>query len=155
METTIKEKVHKLYWEQDINCARTALTCLGELFNVPLEEQTFHAAIGLHGAGGYRAQCGLVEGALMFIGIYFRQQGKADSEIVALCYQFAEEFTQKYGSLSCYDLRPNGFTENDPPHACEELTGDAVVFSSAFIQRKIEASRQAQLNRTVCKAVLE
>jgi len=26
-------------------------------------------AIGLFGAGGYQAQCGLVEGTLMFIGI--------------------------------------------------------------------------------------
>ncbi len=138
METGIKKRVHELYWEHDINCARTTLTCLSEIYHVKLEEQTVHAAIGLHGAGGFRAQCGLVEGALMFLGIYFAQEGRSDAEIASLCYQFAEEFTDKYGSLRCYDLRPGGFSENDPPHACEELTGDAIEFSSAFIDKQIK-----------------
>ena len=101
MDVTIKERVHELYWKHDINCARTVLTCLCELFHVNLEAQTSNAAIGLHGAGGYRAQCGLVEGALMFIGIYFSQKGKSDSDIAALCYQYADEFTERYSSLKC------------------------------------------------------
>ena len=69
MNEIIKERVHELYWEHDMNCARTMLTCLGEFYDVNLEEQTVNSTIGLHGAGGFRAQCGLVEGALMFIGI--------------------------------------------------------------------------------------
>ena len=135
MEITTKERVHELYWKYDINCARTALTCLCELFHVSLEKQTLNAAIGLHGAGGYRAQCGLVEGALMFIGIYFSQKGKSDTDIAALCYQYADEFTGKYESLKCFDLRPNGFRENDPPHVCEKLTADTIQFSSEFIKK--------------------
>ena len=43
---------------------------LSHLFSFPLEEQTLDAAIGMHGAGGLGAQCGLVEGSLMFIGAY-------------------------------------------------------------------------------------
>lgn len=132
----IEERVHDLYWEHDINCARTMLTCLCELFHVDLEEQTFNSAIGLHGAGGFRAQCGLVEGTLMFIGIFYSQKGKSDSDIVSLCYQYADEFTQKYGSLTCCDLRPNGFNSNDPPHVCENLTGSAIKFSIEFIKSK-------------------
>lgn len=138
MEVTIKERVHELYWEHDINCARTTLTCLCEIFHINLEEQTLNSAIGLHGAGGFRAQCGLVEGALMCIGIYFSQKGKSDTDIASLCYQFANEFTQKYGSLKCYDLRPGGFTENDPPHACENLTSDTIEFSSEFMKKQIQ-----------------
>ena len=138
MEVTIEERVHELYWKHDINCARTTLTCLCEVFRVNLFEQTLNAAIGLHGAGGFRAQCGLVEGTLMFIGIYFGQKGKSDIEIASLCYKFADEFTQKYGSLKCYDLRPNGFTENDPPHACEKLTSEAVKFSYEFVKKQIQ-----------------
>ena len=69
MKEYISKRVHELYWEKDINCARTALLCLSELFEIPLAPQTIQSAAGLHGAGGYRAQCGLVEGALMFIGI--------------------------------------------------------------------------------------
>lgn len=132
----IKDRVHELYWRYDINCARTVLLCASEFFDVPLEEQTLHAAIGLHGAGGFRAQCGLVEGALMFLGIYFKAKGKSDSDISALCYRYADEFTQKFGSLTCYDLRPNGFREDDPPHACEQLTCDAAVFAIEFVKKK-------------------
>lgn len=32
----ITEKVHELYWDKDINCARTTLICLGELFDLEL-----------------------------------------------------------------------------------------------------------------------
>ncbi len=137
MEVTIKERVHELYWKQDINCARTMLICLSELFHINLEEQTLCAAIGLHGAGGFRAQCGLVEGSLMFIGIYFSLNNKSDSDIASLCYQYAKEFSQKFGTLECYGLRPNGFNENDPPHACEKLTCTAIEFTSEFVKSQL------------------
>lgn len=88
----ISKRVHELYWDEDINCARTSIICLSELFEITIEPQTFWAAIGLHGAGGYRAQCGLVEGTLMFIGIYLHISGKTEAEIVSDCYNFASEF---------------------------------------------------------------
>ena len=64
--TTTVQRVHDLYWNSNINCARAMLACLGEAFGVTVAPQTFHAAVGMHGAGRFRAQCGLVEGALMF-----------------------------------------------------------------------------------------
>lgn len=130
----IQERVHELYWKEDVNCARTILICLGELFDVRLDSQTLSSAIGLHGAGGFRAQCGLVEGGLMFLGIYFSQFGKNEETIISLCYDYAEAFNQKFKSLRCYDLRPNGFTPNDPPHLCEKLTCEAVAFAYEFIK---------------------
>ena len=136
MEVTTKERVHELYWKHDINCARTMLICLCESFQINLEEQTLSAAIGLHGAGGFRAQCGLVEGALMFIGIYFSLNEKSDTDIASLCYQYAEEFSGKFGTLKCYDLRPNGFYENDPPHACEKLTCTAIEVTIEFVKKQ-------------------
>ena len=135
MDVTIKERVHELYWKQDINCARTMLICLCELFDIDIEKQTLNSAIGLHGAGGFRAQCGLVEGALMFIGIYFSDKGKTEADIASICYQYADEFTKRFGSLKCCDLRPDGFSENDPPHACEEITGAAIEFTKEFIKK--------------------
>ena len=134
MENHIQSRVHQLYWDGDVNCARTALVCLGELFVLDIGGQTMQAAIGLHGAGGYRAQCGLVEGALMFIGIYCSGKGKTAEEISAICYRFAESFEKRFGSLRCYDLRPNGFSENDPPHVCEGITCDAIDFAYKFIR---------------------
>lgn len=136
MNVKINERVHELYWKYDINCARTMLTCLGELYNIKIEEQTMSSAIGLHGAGGFRAQCGLVEGALMFISIYYSEKGKLAGEIASLCYQYADEFVQRFGSLTCYELRPDGFNENDPPHACETLTCEAIEFAKSFINSR-------------------
>ncbi len=132
----IKEQVHQSYWKYDINCARTMLKCLGELYDTKLEEQALQSAIGLHGAGGYRAQCGLVEGGLMFIGIYYSRKGRTEEEIGSLCYEYADEFTRKFGSLKCYDLRPGGFTPQDPPHMCEDLTCRAAEFAWEFIKKR-------------------
>lgn len=138
MNSKIIELVHNYYWDMDINCARTMLLSLSKLTNVTLNSQTIDAAIGLHGAGGYRAQCGLVEGALMFLGIYASQKGYFDSEIAYLCYQYADEFTKHFSSIRCYDLRPSGFSENDAPHACEDLTVRAILFTYDFIKKKIK-----------------
>jgi len=138
--TKIKEQVHELYWKHDVNCARTMLTCLCELFHVNLQEQTLKSAIGLHGAGGFRAQCGLVEGALMFLGIYFSDSGKSDYEIASICYRYADAFTRNFGSIKCFDLRPNGFRENDPPHLCEKLTCEAIKFTIEFICEQVQNS---------------
>lgn len=137
MLAEIRKRVHELYWEQDINCAGTMLICLCQEHHITLERQALNSAIGLHGAGGFRAQCGLVEGALMFIGIYFSALGRTKGEIASLCYAYADEFTKKFGSLKCYDLRPNGFRQDDPPHACEELTCAAAEFADEFIKKQI------------------
>jgi len=134
MKAAISERVHELYWNDDVNCARTMLICLCELYDIRLEQQTLNSAIGLHGAGGFRAQCGLVEGALMFIGIHFSDKGKPESDIVSLCYQYADEFTRRFGSLQCRDLRPGGFNPDDPPHLCEGLTCAAIEFAHQFVE---------------------
>ena len=94
MKEYITKRVHELYWKEDINCARTTLICLSELFKIAIEPQVICSAIGLHGAGGYRAQC---------------------------------------GSLRCLELRPSGFSENDPPHMCENLTCTAIIFAYQYI----------------------
>lgn len=132
-----------MYWGQDINCAITTLTCLSALFEVKLEPQTLHSALGLHGAGGFRAQCGLVEGALMFIGIYLSGLGKSRETIVSSCYAYAEAFSEQFGSLRCCELRPGGFTPDDPPHLCEKLTCDAILFVYDFI-RGLTANQEVE-----------
>lgn len=133
MKEYIMNRVHELYWENDINCARTTIICLSELFKTAVEPQTLRSAVGLHGAGGYRAQCGLVEGALMFIGIYLHSLRKEDDEIVSVCYNFAAAFDKAFGSLRCFELRPTGFSENDPPHMCENLTCNGIEFAYQYI----------------------
>lgn len=148
----IKELVHRYYWVEDLNYARTSILSLAVIFDFPVNEQVFQAAAGLHGAGGYRAQCGLVEGPLLFMGLYGHQSGRNESEVAKACFDFAERFESRFGSLVCRDLRPNGFSPNDPPHACEALSVAAIEFSSRFIAGYWEAGFQGEYPvPSVCK----
>ena len=140
VEKLIRETVHYEYYANDTNCATTTLICLGKLFGFEPEEQLISAAAGMHGAGGYRAQCGMVEGGLMSIGIIGKMRNIPKERIVTLCYMYAEAFEKEFGSLSCRDLRPNGFRDDDPPHLCENITVRACIFSYYYIKNNIKKS---------------
>ncbi len=129
----IAKSVHESYWEKDINCACTTMMVLADLLGITLHEQVLNAGTGMHGAGGFRAQCGLVEGGLMMIGIYLSAEGKGAEEIADACYRYAESFQKRFASLLCRDLRPDGFREDDPPHRCEELTQKTIRFTYQFL----------------------
>lgn len=129
--------VHDAYWNQDLNCAVTTLHTLGKVFAVPVEEQVLGAALGMHGVGGYRAQCGLVEGGLMFIGLLGRARGVDDDVAIGWCRDSAEAFETHFGSLLCRELRPEGFKPDNPPHLCEDLTGRAILFTINFLNGEL------------------
>ena len=130
----IAQQVHALYYGQDLNCARTTLLCLSGLCQVPVGAEVMAAAVGLHGAGGLGAQCGLVEGGLMFLGLYAAYLGRTEAEAVAACRGYGWAFLQKFGSLTCAGLRPGGFSDQDPPHLCEELTCRAIWFTYQYVR---------------------
>lgn len=134
-EEKIQKKVHNFYWENDYNCATSMMKILKKNYGIKLQDQVYDAMVGMHGAGNYGAQCGLVEGALLFIGIFGRQQKMSDKKIIKHCYQFAEQFEKEFGSLKCSVLRPEGFKEDNPPHLCEELSNKAIVFTIKFIDQ--------------------
>jgi C_GCAxxG_C_C family probable redox protein len=136
-ESLIIERVAHYYHHDDINCATTNLKILAELFGVSLDPQVVDGAIGMHGAGKYGAQCGLVEGGLMFLGIYGRMKNTADEIIVDLCRDFATRFEAEFSSLQCSVLRPQGFQPNNPPHLCQGITNRAVEFTACFIDEFI------------------
>jgi C_GCAxxG_C_C family probable redox protein len=135
MEATarIPMHVHHCYWELDLNCATTVLKILAEGDAMNLSPQLLDAALGLHGAGGYGAQCGLVEGSLMFIGLWGSKRGWGPAQVAAACRSFADAFENRFGSLQCRILRPQGFTPENPPHLCERLTCEAAAFTTTFI----------------------
>ncbi|MDD2388300.1 MAG: C-GCAxxG-C-C family protein [Desulfobacterales bacterium] len=133
LETMINDRVHDYYWNMDMNCASTTLKILSEIFMISLNRQVKDAATGMHGAGQYGAQCGLVEGALMFIGIIGRAKQIPDQQIIALCRDYARQFEARFHSLICRELRPRGFNPDNPPHLCEPLTRTAIRFDIHFI----------------------
>lgn len=140
----ITDRVRTYYHDEDLNCATTSLKILAELFGITLDPQVVHAAIGMHGAGGYGAQCGLVEGGLMFIGIMGRERQLPDDTIVAVCQEFGSQFEKEFSSLRCNILRPEGFHPDNPPHLCENLTGQAIEFSVRFIEGTLQERGRRQ-----------
>lgn len=129
----VEQRVHEYYWQYDWNCASTTLRILAGDFGVELHEQVLDAALGMHGAGGYGTQCGLVEGALMFIGVIGKTRGLSNEKVIQACYAFAQQFENRFGSLLCRELRPQGFHPDNPPHLCEGLTREAIEFDIVYI----------------------
>lgn len=132
----ITEAVRHCYWEKDVNCARTTLHTLAGLAGFALEPQVWAAATGMHGAGRFGAQCGLVEGALMFMGIQGSRVGLGEQRVAALCHAYATAFIQRFGGLECRILRPGGFRKEDPPHACQDLTMESLNFAVNFLTQQ-------------------
>ena len=135
---SIEERVKEYYWNDDLNCATTNLKILSKFFSIPLSDQIISAAIGMHGAGKYGAQCGLVEGTLMFLGIIGTRYRFQEETIVDQCRQYAEQFENTFQSLSCSILRPEGFNPQNPPHLCEKLTCRAIEFNLNFVSHCIK-----------------
>ena len=139
-EYNIAMRVHEFYWQQDINCASTVLRVLTEMYELDLQPQVLAAAVGLHGAGGFGAQCGLVEGGLLFIGLLGQRQKWDEARIVQCCKEFASQFSAEFGSLRCCELRPEGFRPDNPPHLCEGLTVRALEFIDGYLQSSVRAA---------------
>jgi hypothetical protein len=129
VETYIARRVHTLFWDHNDNCAVTTLKIGCELFRFPLDRQVLNASLGLWGAGGYRAQCGLVEGGLMLFGLLGARAGLDRGMIGRLCGSYAARFDERFGGLTCQLLRPGGFRDDDPPHRCEDLARRTVGFT--------------------------
>jgi hypothetical protein len=134
-------RVRECYWQQELNCATTTLRILAEHCDVELSQQVLDAAVGMHGVGGYGAQCGLVEGTLMFLGILGRARRLPDADIVDLCCRYGAAFENTFTSLLCHRLRPEGFADDQPPHLCEGLTCRAISFGVEFIDRFLASGK--------------
>jgi len=112
----------------------STLKLLGEVYNIPLNDQVLKATLGMNGAGRYGAQCGLVEGSLMFLGIWSDNKGMTYKQTQILCSSFAEIFEKTFGNLTCAILRPEAeASAKDPVHTCEELKVKALLLILEFL----------------------
>ena len=134
LKDIINTRVHEYYWEYDYSCAITSLKILTEIFDVETNPQILSAAFGLN-AGRNRLQCGLVQGTLMFLGIYYKNKNLGPNEIANICHKYINLFQDEFGSIECKELRPQGFSPDNPPHLCEQLTKNAIYFAAQFIHK--------------------
>jgi C_GCAxxG_C_C family probable redox protein len=136
----VEKRVKKYYREDDFNCAVTTLKILSEYFNIEINRQVIDSAEGLGGGlGFYGAQCGLANGAVMFFGLYGRQNNLTDDQIAEISNNFASNFESKFGSLLCRKLRPEGFKDDNPPDLCEKITIDAIIYDLEFFSNQLES----------------
>lgn len=136
MELEIAQRVHEYYWENDYSCAEVTLRILKQLYPAGVDQALLDATFGLN-AGRCALQCGLVQGALLFLGVYGRKQGLTDDALRALCRAYCSAFEARFGSLLCRELRPEGFGPQNPPHLCEARTVEAVKFSAKFVRKHL------------------
>lgn len=130
----LEEKIYQYFVTEGLNCAQTSLRILAEEYPLSLPPEVEQSALGLNGGGKYRGQCGLVEGPLLFLGILGSRKQKSRDEINAVCHEYAQQFETKYGSLSCRDLRPEGFREGLPPNLCLPLALKTIPFALKFME---------------------
>lgn len=83
----------------------TVLKILTEYFKVPLEAQVLAAAWHVPGAGGAGEVCGLVTGALMFIGVWGDQHHYTRMEVKHLAQRVTAHVQHRYATVCCRDLR--------------------------------------------------
>ena len=106
METFVQQRVAAYFVTGDNNCAMTVLRVLAETFETPVAQPVIDAAQCMPGAGGVEHLCGLISGALMFVGVWGAQQGLHRQTLRPLTSGFSQAVQERFGSLMCSDLRP-------------------------------------------------
>lgn len=132
-QTFIRDKVHLYFWQDELNCAVTAMKILAERHGIEINEQVYDAAVGLNGQGQYGAQCGLVTAAAMFIGILGKHMDLCEKNIHRHCHAVTDRFEKTFASLERRLLRPEGFKDSNPSHLCERLAANAVILIDDYI----------------------
>ncbi len=105
METLIEQRVAAYFVSGENNCAMTVLRVLTEVFETPVAQPVIDAAQCMPGAGGVDHLCGLVSGALMFVGVWGGQHGLHRSVLRPVTSGFSQAVRERFGSLMCSDLR--------------------------------------------------
>ncbi len=104
-QTPLEAAVQRYFVLGTDNCAMTTLRVLGEHFDVPIPPAVLDAAQCMPGAGGNGGLCGLVAGALMFVGLWGGQHGHPRAALGPVTQTLNTAITQRFGSTLCRDLR--------------------------------------------------
>ena len=134
LEELVATRVENMYHDLDLSCAHTTLKILAEVFDTEVSQQVYDSSSGMLGGGGYYgAQCGLVQGGVMFIGI-LGSRHRLDKETLSQhCFDYSAQAEKELGSLLCREIRPEGFADDNPPNLCEPRTVQSIVSAARFI----------------------
>jgi len=136
LQEYIARRVEQEYHDLDTPCTPTTIKILSEVFKLELPKELVELSFALSGISKHGAQCGLVEGVLVMIGLIGHRQG-LDKEVLAeICSDFLKQYDQKHGSLRCKELRLGGFNDDDPPNLCEGLTATSITDAALFLSER-------------------
>ena len=129
----LQEQVRLYFTSGKYNCTMTTLKVLTEVFEVPLHPQVLDAARMAPGAGGTGGLCGLVTGALMFVGLWDAQHRIPRDQLWPLTQGMMAEIRERFGSVQCEVL------END----CSKLTFEMLSFLIPYLRQALDYHRPA------------
>ena len=131
----IADKI-KIYYEiEEHNCAVSVLKVLAERYDFPIHQQVMDSALAQNGLGQSGAQCGLITGAAMFLGVVAVEQGWTKDTLHEHTQRLTTEFKNAFHALDCRSIRPEGFVADNPPHLCEPRTVEALEIMINYISR--------------------
>jgi len=136
METLVQQRVATYFVTGDNNCAMTVLRVLSEVFETPLAQPVIDAAQCMPGAGGVDHLCGLVAGALMFVGVWGGQQGLHRSVLRPVTSGLSQAVAERFGSLMCGDLRP--------ADGCGPLAVTFLTFAIPYLESRLNVEALSQ-----------
>jgi len=134
----VDKQVHENFWEKDLNCSTNILMLLAEIKSIKLDKQVIHSVAGMDGLNPLKVPCGLLSGALMFLGIFGREKNIPNSQLSRHYYEYSKYFQRKFGDTSCKNLNSKKESLGLLPFSCENLTKDVVIFTIDFIDKHLK-----------------
>jgi hypothetical protein len=139
LEELVAARIESMYHDQSLGCAHATLRILAEVFDIELSPQVYDSSVGMLGGGGhYGAQCGLVQGALMFTGILGARGGLDEETLDKHCFDLLAGATRELGSLVCREIRPEGFADDNPSYICEPRSVESIVWAARFLADRFQ-----------------
>ena len=130
IEALVQQRVATLFSTGENNCAMTVLRVYSEVFETPIDDQVIDAAWCMPGAGGVKHLCGLVGGAVMFVGVWGAQQGLHRKALSPITRTLNGAIQAKFGSLDCRDLRRE--------EGCSALASEFLNFTIPILASALE-----------------
>ena len=121
----VSERVHQLYWNENLNCQKTTLTVLSEIFEHKKDIKSPQRTL----PPGY---CGLVKGGVLYLCHLSEKKGLNEEEITQL---YLKGFEERFKRLLCRELRGKKIQPCKQQHPCEGFTIDAILFDIEFIEK--------------------
>ncbi|MFP4395040.1 MAG: C-GCAxxG-C-C family (seleno)protein [Anaerolineales bacterium] len=129
----LQEQVRLYFTSGRYNCTMTTLKVLTDAFGTPLHPQVLDAARMVPGAGGTGGLCGLVTGALMFVGLWSAQHHIPRDRLRPLTRGMIAEIRERFGSVQCEVL------EGD----CSQLAVEMLSWMIPYLRQALDYHRPA------------